>query len=360
MQRKSLSKATRLFQGKKFGAVIKLLEPRIFKYRESFPFYYMLGISCLYTGDFGGALSYLRRAHQLRDEHIGTLLGLAAVALKKRDGEEALKYWLRVTELDAFNKRAKRGLELLKGGMDGAHISQLIDSGKIEKLYPAVKKNIPFKAAVIVLGGCALLLGIYWLVRQIPLQTHSERTNVDQVTITESQAPLIDYNGNYPYTFSERQVSDIFHRAKQLFLAYRDNAAVVECNRLINSNAVFGVKEKAKVLKSYAQKPTFTNFKDPYSFEQVIHDPLLYDGCYVKWKGKVTNLKIGKERIVFDFLVGYQEEKELKGVVPAELDFAAKLEDGYALELLARVLEKDKKISLQVVSLHRLLPGAGE
>ncbi len=358
MQRKSLSHAKRLFQAKNFGAVIKLLEPRIFKYRESFSFYYMLGTACLYLGDYGGALSYLRRAHQLRDEHIGTLLGLAALYLKKKDADEALRYWLRVVELDASNKRARRGLELLKGGTDGAYISQVLDGGKLEKLLPPVKRNIPYKIILLAAGVCLLLAGGYWLVQNISWPAPGVREDVEQVELSASVAPLIDYNGSYPYTFSEREVSDIFHKAKRYFLEYRDNLAVRECNRLLNSNAVYGLKQKAEILKSYAKKPTFPDFKDPFSYEQVSAEPLLYDGCYVMWKGKVTNLKIGKDKITFDFLVGYQEEKELKGIVPVELDFAADIEDGFALELLARVGMDSGRITLAVASLRRLIPGA--
>jgi hypothetical protein len=359
MQRKSLSRAKRLFQGKNFGAVIKLLEPRIFKYRESFSFYYMLGTSCLYLGDYGGALSYLRRAHQLRDDHIGTLLGLAALYLKKKDADEALRYWLRVVELEPGNRRAKRGLELLKGGTDSAYISELLDSGKTEKLFPPVRRNIPYKILLPAAGVCLLLAGGYWAARNISWPAPGERKDVEQVELSASAAPLIDYNGSYPYTFSEREVSDIFHQAKRYFLEYRDNLAVRECNRLLNSNAVFGLKQKAEILKSYAKKPTFLDFRDPFSFDEVSAEPRLYDGCYVLWKGKVTNLKIGKDMITFDFLVGYQEEKELKGMVPVELDFAADIEDGFAMELLARLSTNSGRIALDVASLRRLIPGAG-
>ncbi len=356
-QKKSLAKAKRLFQGKNFKAVIDLLEPLIFKYRDSFLFYYMLGTSCLYMGDFGGAYSYLRRAHQLRDEHVETLMGLAAADLKKRDTEEALKNWLRVVELDAKNKRAKRGLELLKKGMDEESISAFIDSGKLSKLFPPVKKNFPFYILLIAAGISFLLIGGYALIDYILSYTPSTRSEVEKVTLTPSHAPLIEYSGEYLYTFSEQEVSEIFKQAKQYFLSYRDNLAVVECNRLINSNAVFGIKEKAKILKGYAQKPTFTDFKDAFTFEEVLSEPILYDGCYVMWKGKVTNLVIEDDNMRFDFLVGYHEEKEFKGVVPVELDFAAKIEDGYAMELLAQVFVHEKSLTLKVASLRRLIPG---
>jgi hypothetical protein len=356
-QKKSLSQAKRLFRAKNFKAVIDLLEPLIFKYRESFPFYYMLGTSCLYTGDFGGAFSYLRRAHQLHDDHVGTLLGLAAVAFKKRDTEEALKNWLRVVDLDVENKKAKQGLELIKKGVSEERISSFIDSGRLQRLFPQVTKSFPFYLFLIAAGIAVLTLIGYIIVDYALSYTPSTRSQVEKVTITPSHAPLIEYTGDYLYNFSEQEVTDIFKRAKQHFLHYRDNLAVVECNRLIHSNAVFGIKEKAKILKGYALKPTFKNFQDGFTFDEVVAEPVLYDSCYVMWKGKVTNLVIGDDKISFDFLVGYHEEKEFKGVVPVEVYFEADIKDGYAMELLAEVVVHEDHISLKVASLRKLMPG---
>ena len=54
-----LDKAGRLFRKRRYGEVISLLEPVALAvddpaYKNSFDLYFLLGMSCLYTGDTGG------------------------------------------------------------------------------------------------------------------------------------------------------------------------------------------------------------------------------------------------------------------------------------------------------------------
>ena len=88
---KDFSKAQKLYRTKKYSHVIRFLEPQVFRYRENFKFYHLLGMSCLRTGDFGGAFSYLRRGIDLNHGDIETLLGLAVIHLKRRETAEAIR-----------------------------------------------------------------------------------------------------------------------------------------------------------------------------------------------------------------------------------------------------------------------------
>jgi hypothetical protein len=74
----------------------------------------------------------------------------------------------------------------------------------------------------------------------------------------------------------------------------------------------------------------------------------------VRWKGKVANLKAGKDAIAFDLLVGYDQEKELEGIVGVTLPFAAQLANGVALEVLGQVIVRNGTLNLLGISLHTL------
>jgi len=50
-----LDKARRKFRKGEFAEVIRLLEGTIFNYRDNHAFFYLLGMSCLRTGDVAGA-----------------------------------------------------------------------------------------------------------------------------------------------------------------------------------------------------------------------------------------------------------------------------------------------------------------
>ena len=136
MPRKSLSDARRLFRARKYAEVIRVLEPEVFKFRENHEYFSLLGYSCLHTGDLGGATSYITRAHQLKPGDTNSLLGLAAIQLKKADAEGALKRWLEVLDEDPRNPVALKGMNMLRKGLSRDGLQDLIDSGRIRQLYP--------------------------------------------------------------------------------------------------------------------------------------------------------------------------------------------------------------------------------
>ena len=137
---------------------------------------------------------------------------------------------------------------------------------------------------------------------------------------------------------TENDVRNAFKKAKSYLLAYRDNMATVEINRILLSNAAVPVKERARMLKGFVTQPDFLTLKDSFPYTTVAAEPALYDGCSVSWRGKIANLKIGKSAITFDLLVGYEKEKVLQGIVPVTLGFAAELANGGGLEVLGQIL----------------------
>ena len=89
---------------------------------------------------------------------------------------------------------------------------------------------------------------------------------------------------------TEKQAVGTFERAKGYFQEYRDNAAMVEINRLLASNASAGLKKKANSLRAFVDSrfPDGQGSAQPMARYQP--DPALYDGCYVAWKGMAANV----------------------------------------------------------------------
>ena len=108
------------------------------------------------------------------------------------------------------------------------------------------------------------------------------------------------------------------------------------------------------MLKGFVTPATFDTVKDTYSYAVVTKQPALYDGTSVVWKGKVANLKVAKDSIAFDLLVGYDQEKQLEGIVPVTVPFAADLANGSAVQVLGQVVMNGSTPGLLAVSLHRL------
>ena len=138
MKGRGLGEARKLFRARKFPDVIRILEPEVFRYRESFDYFFLLGFSCLQTGDLGGAFSYISRAHQLEKDEANALLGLAAIHLRRHETEEAVKRWLEVLENEPANRIARRGMDLVRRGLTPEKLQEFIDSGRIKSLYPVL------------------------------------------------------------------------------------------------------------------------------------------------------------------------------------------------------------------------------
>jgi len=354
---KELKKASRLFKSKRFTDVIRLLEPQVFRFRENWLFYYLLGVSCLYTGDFGGAFSYLQRAHQLNKDESNILLGLAAVHLKRRELSEAIMKWLNVLDIDNKNLKAKRALKMVRKNPTEAFVTEFTNSKKFQALFPGVGFRIPYQIPLII----ALLVVVTGFYLEFPkikefLKASEEKRSpkVAEVNL-EKEERLTEASGEYRYYYSDSEIREIFTRIKNYFQNYRDNLAQREINRILESNASQLVKDKANIIAGYINAPDFATFKDSFSFKEVGEQPHLYRNCYVKWKGRISNLKITKEEISFDFLVGYHEGKVLEGIIPATLNFAVSLEQGAPVEILGKIV-LDGKLKLEGITIYKLKP----
>jgi hypothetical protein len=356
MAARNLGDARRLFRARRFPEVIRLLEPEVFRFRESADYFLMLGTACLHTGDFGGAASYLGRARQLKPGSVTALLGLAAVHFRKAETDPALKLWLEALDEDPRNPVALRGMNLLRRGMTREELQAWIDAGRLPQLFPRLASRRRWLAPAAIVTGVALVAVVVAAALPRLRPAAPARPGVSGINLPAGGGLRVEPGATAVYTLTEREVEQAFRRARDLLLAWRDNPACVEINRILLSNAAAPVKERARALKTFLRPPNFATFRDPYAYREVAAQPRLYDGCHVSWKGKVANLVLGDTSAGFDLLVGYESERELQGTVPVVLPFAADLEDGIGLEVLGRVEADGTPLRLVGVSLHRLVP----
>jgi hypothetical protein len=350
-----IERATQLYRKRRFPQVIRLLESQIFRFRENPSFYRLLGSACLYTGDFGGAESYLRRSEQLRPDDPAVLAGLAAVHLKRGETDKALALWLRVIDVDPRNRTANRGLNTLREASAEERHPDVSDPRLLRGLLPPLPPPPGRIILPLVLVGVAVLLvlGYVYLLPRLPVRKQG-RPGVAEILLSESSPALSTQPGSPAYVLTAEQVEGLFARAKEHLLDYRDNLAIREINRILLSNASAYVQEKARLLKTFVSPPDFTTVRDPFTFREVTAEPRLYQDTFVVWRGKAANVRVGEQTIAFDLLVGYEQEKELLGIVPVTLEFGADLADGYAVEVLGQVQVTDSRIALKGISLHRL------
>lgn len=351
----TLKKACKLFNSKQYGEVIHLLEPQIYRFREDPLFYKYLGTACFYTHDIGGAYTYIKRSNQLDPEDISVILCLALVNLIRKETNDAIQCWFTVLDKDPKNRFAKKGLEFVRK-YAANHSFSYEELGRIGRFMPEQKYISPvypiISAAVIIIA-----LGLF-LFMPLLEKTFSRKEPREGLAIPsfDSYQSVTDTGGSYRLILTEKEIRETYTKVISYFNDYRDNMARREINRLILSNASPEIKTQASLLGNYISQPSFVDFKDNFSIREVQQNPSIYEGCYVIWKGKISNLEIKTQEIVFDFLVGYHDQKVLEGIVSVVLPFAADLDTYFPIELLGKVLVKGNSFSLEGVSLHQLAP----
>ncbi|MDR1388484.1 MAG: tetratricopeptide repeat protein [Treponema sp.] len=319
-----LQRALALARKGKYESAVKTLEGEVFRYQESHPYYYLLGTSCLYAGDFGGAFTYFNRARTIKMRNPETLLGMALLFLRRGDTDRALDLYLDVQDIDPKNAIVKRALKLLHRYSGGEEdFSAWLEHTRLDNLYPPLP-SLPFRVRIkavhlIIIFAAASALGIVIGVRSVP---KAARPGMESSVMeaAELEFPL-DMQGSFRYVLTRGQVIDEYREARDYFNDYHDEKARRILNRLLESNASAAVKNKARLLESYLETPGFDNLKDFFTFSEVSGDPVLYRNCFVLWRGTAANVQNQASKTVFDLLVGYDTRKIMEGAVTIEIDF---------------------------------------
>jgi tetratricopeptide (TPR) repeat protein len=332
-----LKKAIFLAKRRKLDESIKMLEAEVFRYQDSHIYYYILGTSCLYAGDFGGAFTYFNRAKNIKFREPHTLLGLAVLFLRRGETDKALDLYLDVEDIDPANRIVKKALKVIRkyGGTEA--LDEWFNSGKIHSLYPPMPRTGISKKSIIIPGiVIAAGLGIFAGIRHTPVFM---RGGLEESVLEKAERDNpVEMGGVYRYILSSGQVLSHYKEARKFFNAYRDEAAKRELNRILESNASEAVKNKARLLMEYTLPPDFGTLKDHFSYAEVKADPLLYRDCHILWRGSAANVRVGIGTVSFDLLVGYDTRTVMEGSVSVELDFPAELNTIQPLEVLGRVI----------------------
>jgi len=348
----------KLLGKKKYNEVISLLEPHVLEYRDSFAFHFYLGLSYLYAGDIQSAMVYFTRAKQIKPNDSDLLSTYAAMSLRRSLTTDAVEYYLQALEHNPNCKIAKKGLDIIRKNNSPEKIGNLVQSGKIKALYPRPGREE--KKGKIIAIALVLSISIISLIFIVPYVINTrqfsdnDRANLDEFKLDSNERKhAVDMEGSYLYVLTQSQILKSYTDAQNYFKAHRDNAAQVEINRLLSSNASFSIKQKSRLLMDYFDEPGFDNIQDVYSYAQVKQEPLLYLDCWVVWKGMPTNIQTGTYSTAFNLLVGYDTKQILEGVVPVFCEFVSKIDADRPINVLGKITIKDGTVCLKGKGLHQ-------
>lgn len=348
----------RLLGKKKYKEVISLLEPHILEYRDSFTFHFYLGLAFLHAGDIQGAMDYFSRARQIKPTDPELLSTYAAMALRRSLTTEAVEYYLQALEHNPNCKSAKKGLDIIRKNNSPEKIGNLVQSGKIRKLYPSPgyeeKKGRLIAVTLVLSISLISFIFIIPYISKTRRFSDNERANLEDFKLDSNEKKYaVDMEGSYLYILTQSQILKAYSDAQSYFKSHRDNAAQVEINRILSSNASFSIKQKSRLLMDYFEEPGFDNIKDVYPYLQVKQEPLLYIDCWVVWKGMPTKIQTGNYSTAFNLLVGYDTRQTLEGVVPVFCEFVSKIDADRPISVLGKITIKDGMICLKGKGIHQ-------
>jgi tetratricopeptide (TPR) repeat protein len=366
-----LVKANRLAHRGNYDGAIRILEPEVNRYYGSFTYNYLLGLCYLRSGIYGMALTYLRLARDIRMREPSALLGLAALYLNHGDTDRAVDVYLEVQGYDEDNPIARKALKVIRKNPGPENMSKWIDLGRLHTLFPPLPALPPEpgkKAAVLAAAALAIAVAGGVLVKNgvipLPFGQKEQRAGVSELSLAkeEQDAPM-QVGGTYRYILTRDEVLNNYNEARRLFASYRDEAARVNLNRILESNGPEPVKNKARLLISYMETPGFDTLRKQkedenlFTYVKVAADPSLYRNCHIIWRGIASNIDVQQNHTSFDFLVGYDTRRTVEGIVRVDFDFAVPVNPERPVEILGRIVpisaEKGPDIRIEGVALNQ-------
>lgn len=371
MRKSALATAQSLLRRRAFSKAITVLEAAADNYRDNFSYYLTAGIACLYMGDFGNAGSYFNQARRIRMTEVNLLLGQAVLYLRRGDTERAIQYYLDVLDYEPENKVAKAAMEFIRAQGNYETICDWVDSGKIQRFYPPLGVNPAAVMRVVLSLAAGVFLGMC-VVHGINMRHFvptGDRYDLTRFALSYDDLKNLhekDTSGSvYRYILSDAELQTAHDNALRYIQDYRDNAALVEINRILNSNASEPLRRDAGEFMTYLEEPTFDTLTDNYGYRQVAADPVLYVGCWVAWEGSVSNALLDGTAYRFDLLVGYKPNEgvfDVEGKVPVVFPVAPaqQIDGSRSVRVLAKVGIDDGQIMLLGRSVYQPLAKRGE
>ena len=81
---------------------------------------------------------------------------------------------------------------------------------------------------------------------------------------------------SFNFILSSKEITKKYQNALNYFQNHKDNAAQIEVNYILNSNASVSIKNKASMLMTYFEIPDFDSISDVPSFSSVGKNNYLY------------------------------------------------------------------------------------
>ena len=378
---KLLDKAVNLFKRHRYAEAVDLMTPYLLAYGDSYLYFKLMTFSSIMIYDWSGAAAYLKTAVRLcrrRDPD----LQIAQAVVKLQTGETAEAYLIlfdleRNSRWGAFSKEL---LEISRNTENQQALTEILErliktrfaklnlDGNYEREWrkrdsdlrlffermPSLRSIIAAGMGVFIIFLSALFIFMFFFKSAPERESVSVRKDGDNIKLQQTEQ-LVVYDSETRYLLSEEEIRNSFNRMKDYYRNRDDNMTQREINRLKESNASVDVKDKASAFERLLTDNRSENIGTLFSYDEVSHDPFLYDKTVVVWRGAAANLYVTPTSLTFDLLVGYENRKFLEGTVPVFVDYGVKIIEGEPYEIEGEItVDGDEHFRLHALSIRRI------
>jgi len=334
------------YRKKQYVKAVSYFENVLRTNKDDYEVYKYLGYASIFSGDMDGARSYLKSGLLIKDD-ADLLKGLAYVYLKDERIEDAINLWCEVLEKNPRDKRVKAALEGLRGSED---VKDFIDSARPCDFFstkpPFYIKAKPYLLGISITFGIIILGIIFYttpLYRKMLEKFYPELVMLNRVEFPKNSTIIEEDVGDAYYVFSEKEIEESFVRVKKYIYKGKVNTAIISLNRIMLSNASPIVKERFKILYKFINPPDSLSIDYNPRYFEIMKEPIAYKGVYIRWMGKIANLKKDKQSASFDFLVSYEDEDTIEGIVHVDINGTFYIENKQKVEVFGVFDNADKE-----------------
>lgn len=355
-KKRGLSKKLGLkhYRKKQYVKAVSFLEKALTENKNDPEVFLFLGNASLLTGDIEGARRYFRGGMLLRENDIELMRGLSYVYLREERIEDAISLWGEILDKNPREKSIRQLLSRLRQSDDFRSFVRSINLNNfLSAGIPLYTRLKPYILSLSISVGVLILIVIFYatpLYQRALQRFYPEIVELDAIELPAEEAVIDSEPEGALYSFSEDEIKTSFVRVKKYIYRDKINTAVIALNRIMLSNASPLVKEKFKILYTFIDPP------DPHSidynphFFEVMKEPAVFEGVYVRWTGKIAGLKKEGEDISFDLLVNYENEDTIEGIAHVTISGTYFLENRQNVEVFGKIIMYERDLGKLMIS----------
>lgn len=272
---------------------------------------------------------------------------LAYIYARRNEKDKAISTWCKALEKQKWNRLANKALEYIRS--KGRDIN-LIEDEFFDSLIPKEPFLFPIKFLIktfillLIIGGLSIL-SYFGIIEILKYQKINKKTDINKVLLPDFNTNLLEKpkDNESKYSYDEKEIKRVFEKIKSDIISNKVVSAQIGINKIKMSNASLKVKYKVDILESMIDEPDYALFKNEITYNEYLKEKSLYQNIYILWEGRVVNLNITKNNIIFDLVLGDEKNGIVEGIIPVIFEKAVILKNNDRIKLFGKIKLNDNK-----------------